>query len=98
MSTSAPRVSVACCSSPGRVPASLRRPLNLCRNKQRHCAFVRAQSVAVQQEAAAEEGTPVKGRLLPDEKSFAEQHWVRGYEVEPDRRLSIVSVGNLLQV
>jgi len=54
--------------------------------------------VATHQDALLDVGTPPKGQLLPGKKSFAEQHWVRGYEVAPNRKLSIVSVGNLLQV
>lgn len=41
---------------------------------------------------------PAKGALINGKTAFYERHWIRGYEVEPDRMASVVSVGNLLQV
>lgn len=41
---------------------------------------------------------PAAGAFLPDKRSFREEHRIRGYEVSPDQRATIVTVANLLQV
>lgn len=43
------------------------------------------------------EKVPFQGELLNGKTSFAEQYWIRGYEVEPDQTASVISMGNLLQ-
>lgn len=37
-------------------------------------------------------------QFLPDRSAFSEQHRIRGYEVRPDQRTTIVTIANLLQV
>ena len=41
---------------------------------------------------------PSAGSFLPDKRSFREEHRIRGYEVSPDQRATIVTIANLLQV
>lgn len=38
------------------------------------------------------------GRFQNGLSSFTEQHRIRGYEVAPDQRTSVVSIANLMQV
>uniref|UniRef100_A0A2Z5X8I3 Acyl-[acyl-carrier-protein] hydrolase n=1 Tax=Eudorina sp. NIES-3984 TaxID=1941220 RepID=A0A2Z5X8I3_9CHLO len=40
---------------------------------------------------------PSPGSFLPDKRSFREEHRIRGYEVSPDQRATVVTVANLLQ-
>ncbi|KAG2429336.1 hypothetical protein HXX76_011102 [Chlamydomonas incerta] len=40
---------------------------------------------------------PAAGAFLADKRSFREEHRIRGYEVSPDQRATIVTVANLLQ-
>lgn len=41
---------------------------------------------------------PKPGSFAEDRSSFFEQHRIRGYEVSPDQRASMVTIANLLQV
>lgn len=36
--------------------------------------------------------------FLPGKRSFKEEYRIRGYEVSPDQRATIVTIANLLQV
>ncbi|GIL58555.1 hypothetical protein Vafri_13497 [Volvox africanus] len=40
---------------------------------------------------------PSAGAFLPDKRSFREEHRIRGYEVRPDQRATMVTMANLLQ-
>ncbi|GFR43166.1 hypothetical protein Agub_g4215 [Astrephomene gubernaculifera] len=40
---------------------------------------------------------PSAGTFTPDRRAFSEEHRIRGYEVSPDQRATVVTVGNLLQ-
>ncbi|GIL81630.1 hypothetical protein Vretifemale_10651 [Volvox reticuliferus] len=40
---------------------------------------------------------PSAGAFLPDKRSFREEHRIRGYEVSPDQRATVVTMANLLQ-
>lgn len=52
--------------------------------------------------AAVMQGSPQQpcaaGRLTDDGTAFLEEHRIRGYEVGPDQKTTIVTIANLLQV
>eukprot|EP00197_Chlamydomonas_leiostraca_P005602 CAMPEP_0202869348 /NCGR_PEP_ID=MMETSP1391-20130828/12405_1 /ASSEMBLY_ACC=CAM_ASM_000867 /TAXON_ID=1034604 /ORGANISM="Chlamydomonas leiostraca, Strain SAG 11-49" /LENGTH=347 /DNA_ID=CAMNT_0049549661 /DNA_START=114 /DNA_END=1158 /DNA_ORIENTATION=+ len=68
-------------------------------------AIISQVSAAVAQEqlphhddvAIAEFPAPLPGSFTADLSSFSEQHRIRGYEVRPDQRATIVTIANLLQ-
>lgn len=45
----------------------------------------------------AEFPAPLPGSFAPDRSVFREQHRIRGYEVDPGQRATIVTMANLLQ-
>lgn len=71
------------------------------------CKAVQVSAVAapVQQEDPASDAdvcypqfpAPMPGRFPPDRSSFSEQHRIRGYEVRPDQKTTMVTISNLLQ-
>ncbi|GLC41093.1 hypothetical protein PLESTB_000943700 [Pleodorina starrii] len=62
------------------------------------CHVVSVDEVDVMADVAIEQfPAPSAGSFRPDKRSFREEHRIRGYEVSPDQRATVVTVANLLQ-